>query len=116
LNTLKTLAEVLILIRNSIAEFEQSPYTTDDQRQLPPQLGNVLLECGHRVEELRRIAEALSGKADQGWFIQRLKGVQWAGRHERVQEHCVKIEQHKATLVLLLSLIGRYKTFHIIEH
>jgi hypothetical protein len=116
LNTHKTLTEVLILIRTSITEFEHSPYATDDLLQLPPQLPNVLQECGSSLDELRCIAEASSRKFDQSWFIQRFKGVQWATRCKRVQELCVKIEQHKATLMLLLSLIGRYKTSHIIEH
>lgn len=107
LNSLKTLTEILICVRTSAEQYEQSPFARDDGRQLPPQLHDVILECQRTLTELRLLAEASSRKADQGWLVQKFKAMQWATRNERVKDCCAKIEQQKATLKLLLSLIGR---------
>lgn len=107
LNSLKTLTEILTLIRISVQQYEQSPFAKDDGRQLPPQLHEALLKCKHSLAEIRLLADASSPRTDQGWVVQRFRAIQWAMRNERVKEHCTKIEEHKASLTLFLSFIGR---------
>lgn len=73
-----------------------------------PQLKNTLRECENELVTLKRDIENAREKALDSWTVMFGKRVIWAALDEnRMLQSCRDVERYKASLNVVLSLIGR---------
>lgn len=73
-----------------------------------PQLENILRDCEGELGALKRDIQNTQQNAGDGWALKVWKGLNWAALDEnRMVQSCRDIERYKASLNLILTLIGR---------